>query len=276
MEISLKKANREDRDECLLIEKAAMNDLCYLDNVWNYFNTTKGDLTCAYVDGIMAGIGKFTLLHDGSGWLETLRVDPKYQGLGVGKEIYNNYFEQAKKYGCKSMAMYTGSTNIVSAGLASRYNLIKTQSFRGYNLLNFSSMKEDYNFIVVDPKRAIQLIMSIAEEYHYYLVSNRTFYKINLDTIIGFAIEEKVFEDTQTNSFIVCGARFQHKLSLHISMMSGDYFSCLEFAKYHAKCLGIPKITFTIPLENQKLEDFLIESGFQPEPLDLITMEIKL
>ena len=155
MEISLKKANREDKDECLLIEKAAMNDLCYLDHVWNYFNTTKGDLTCAYVDGIMAGIGKFTLLHDGSGWLETLRVDPKYQGLGVGKEIYNNYFEQAKRYGCKSMAMYTGSTNIVSAALASRFNLTIAQSFRGYNLMDFSSMKEDYNFKVVDPKRAI-------------------------------------------------------------------------------------------------------------------------
>ena len=86
----------------------------------------------------MAGTGKFTLLYDGSAWLETLRVDPKYQGLGVGKEIYKYYYIKAKEHGCKLMAMYTGISNAVSAGLASRFNFTKTQDFRGYNLTNFS------------------------------------------------------------------------------------------------------------------------------------------
>lgn len=276
MEITLRKANKEDRDNCLLIEKAAMNDHCYLDDVWDYFNTTTGDLTCAYVDGEMAGIGKFTVLHDGSAWLETLRVDPKYQGIGVGKEIYNNYFIQAKEYACKSMAMYTGASNLVSAGLASKFSFNKAQNFRGYNLTDFISNQKQYNFTAVDCERGTKLIMSLAKEYHYYLVSNRTFYRINPDTSKGFSIEGKVFEDVENENFIVCGARFQHELSLHVSMMGGDYFSCLDFAKGYASSKNINKITFTIPLENPELEKFLIDSGFQREPSDLITMEIIL
>jgi GNAT superfamily N-acetyltransferase len=276
MKITLKKATLEDREQCLSIEKAAMNDLCYLNVVWDYFNKTIGDLTCAYVDGVMAGIGKFTILHDGSAWLETLRVDPKYQGLGVGKEIYKNYFSQAKKYKCKSMGMYTSVDGVISAGLASKFLFTKALNFRGYNLTEFTENKKKCDFILADYQRSVELIMPLADEYHNYIVSNRTFYRINTDTIKGFALEGKVFCDTQNSNFIICGARFQPLLSLHISMMGGDYVSCLEFAKAYAHSQNIDKITFTIPLENPKLEKFLIDSGFKCEPSDLITMEIIL
>ena len=276
MQITLKKANIGDRDNCLLIERAAMNNLCYLNDVWDYFNTTVGDLTCAYVDGEMAGIGKFTLLYDGSAWLETLRVDPKFQGIGVGKEIYMNYFVQAKQYDCKSMGMYTSANGVVSAGLAAKYGFRKAQDFRGYNLTDFTFTKNLNDFQIVTPKRAVVLIMPLADEYHNYIVSNRTFYRINEDTAMGFAMDGKVFEDKSSDSFIVCGARFQKKLSLHISMMGGNYYGCLEFAKNLATSKGIPRITFTFPLENPELEDFLIENGFEAEPTDLITMEIIL
>lgn len=40
MEITSKKATEEDLEQCLLIEKAAMNGYCYLGDVWDYFNTT--------------------------------------------------------------------------------------------------------------------------------------------------------------------------------------------------------------------------------------------
>ncbi|BES65718.1 hypothetical protein SANA_21570 [Gottschalkiaceae bacterium SANA] len=228
------------------------------------------------IDGKMAGIGKFTILYDGSAWLETLRVDPKYQGLGVGKEIYKNYFVQAKKHGCKSMAMYTGAGNVVSAGLAARYLLEKAQSFRGYNLIDFAPSQKKDTFTRVSPQRAVELIIPLADEYHNYLVSNRTFYRINPATVMGLSMEGKVFENVENASFIVCGARFQKLLSLHISMMDGKYCSCLEFAKNYAASQGIHKITFTIPLENIKLESFLRDSGFERESSDLITMEINL
>lgn len=192
----------------------------------------------------------------------------------MGKKIYENYFTQAKEHGCKSMAMYTGSNNIVSAGLASSYGLRKAQDFRGYNLTGFISSKNEFNFTTVGGKRGAELLLSLRDRYHNYLVSNRTFYRMNPATALGFSLEGKVFEDSKNQSFIVCGARFQSQVALHISMMDGDYSSCLEFAKNYAASQGIPKITFTIPLGNPKMERFLLGSGFKPESSDLITMEI--
>lgn len=74
--------------------------------------------TVAEVDGKIVGIGKLTLLYDGSAWLETLRVDPAYQGNGVGKAIYRRYLEEAAELNAPALRMYTGVKNAVSAGLA--------------------------------------------------------------------------------------------------------------------------------------------------------------
>ena len=274
MEITMKYATNEDLEQCVAVEKAAMNDFCYLKDVWDYFNSTTGELNCAFVDGKMVGIGKFTVLYDGSGWLETLRVDPKYQGKGVGKAIYKSYEKQAEKYGCPSMAMYTGASNIISAGLAEKYGLHKACQFRGYNLANFEAPKETHNFTHVSCDRAVELISPLKDEYHGYLVFNRTFFRISESTIRGLASEGKVFEDKESGSFIVCGSRFQHNLSLHIAMMHGDYEKCLDFAKQYAKAKGVNKITCTLPLENPKLEGFLIDNNFEREPSDTITKEI--
>ena len=67
-------------------------------------------------------------------------------------------------------------------------------------------------------------------EYSNYMTFNRTFYRVNEANAKQFAIEGKVFEDRASGSFIVCGARFQHRAALHIAMMSGDYDKCIDFA----------------------------------------------
>jgi len=274
MEITVRSATEDDLNDCIEVEKAAMKDYCYLKDVWDYFNTTQGELNCAVVDDKIVGIGKFTVLYDGSGWLETLRVMPEYQGQGVGKAIYKEYLRQAKKYNCPSMAMYTGLTNKVSAGLAEKYGLAQSGHFRGYILQDFESPEGALNFKHTSCDRALQLIMPKKDEYHGYLVFNRTFYKINEKTVKALAVEGKIFEDADDGSFIVCGSRFQHNLALHIAMMSGDYNKCLNFAKRYAITKGINKITFTIPLENPILEQFLSDNGFSREPADTITKEI--
>lgn len=274
MEITVRSATKSDLESCTAVEKAAMNDYCYLKDVWDYFFATDGALNCAFIDGKMVGIGKFTVLYDGSGWLETLRVDPKYQGIGVGKQIYKAYESEAKKYNCPSMGMYTGVSNVISAGLAGKYGLTQAGLFRGYNLTEFEPKSYENSFKHVLADRAEELIMPLKEEYHDYVAMNRTFYRINELTARGLAAEGKVFEDEQSKSFIVCGSRFQHHVSLHIAMMHGDFAKCLDFAKAYAKIQGINKITCTIPLENPKLENFLKDNGFAREPSDIITKEV--
>lgn len=42
------------------------------------------ELTVACVDGVPVGMGKLTVLFDGSAWLELLRVQPDFQRKGGG------------------------------------------------------------------------------------------------------------------------------------------------------------------------------------------------
>ena len=114
----------------------------------------------------------------------------------------------------------------------------------------------------------------MADTYHNYMVFNRTFFRINTPNARAFANEGKVFEDPADGSFIVCGARFQHQVALHIAMMGGDYDRCIDFAINHAKAMGVPKVSCTFTLGNEKLENVLKARGFTPDAGDIITKEI--
>lgn len=272
MEFTIKPAAFEDLQTCTAIDIAAIGS-SYLPDAWHYFSTLKGELLCVYAGDEMVGIGRFSVLPDGSGWLETLRVHPQWQGKGVGKAIYREYHRLARTLGCPSMAMFTGVTNAASAGLARRSGLALTAQHRGCHLTDLSGGCA-HGFRHVNWARAEELILPMADTYHNYMVFNRTFFRVNAANVRAFANEGKVFEDPADGSFIVCGARFQHQVTLHIAMMGGDYDRCLDFAVNYARAQGLTKVSCTFAAENAALEQVLTRRGFVFDPRDLITMEI--
>lgn len=274
MAFTVKLAQYEDLAECARVEHESMPDYPgYLSDAWHYFQSQKGACVCVYDGDEMIGIGRFTVLPDGSGWLETLRVSIPHQGKGAGKAIYREYLELASKHGCLSMAMFTGVSNAVSSGLAERNGLRTVATHRGYHLTDLSGGCA-HGFRPVNPQRARELVLSKKDEYNNYMVFNRTFYRVNEANASCFATEGKVFEDAQSGSFIVCGARFQHHVALHIAMMGGDYDRCIDFAVNYAKAIGVKKVSCTFALENEKLEETLKARGFKADASDLITKEI--
>ena len=271
MEFTTKHAAFEDLTTCTDIDIAAIGG-SYLPDAWHYFSTLKGEMVCVYAAERMAGIGRFTVLPDGSGWLETLRVHPDWQGMGVGKTIYREYLRLAREHNCPSIAMFTGVTNAASAGLARKNGLSLTARHRGYHLTGLAGGCA-HGFRHVNWKRAGELILPQREIYNGYMVFNRTFFRINEANARAFANEGKVFEDAESGSFIVCGARFQHHVTLHIAMMGGDLGKCLDFAVNYARAQGLDKISCTFAVENGALEQALTERGFVCDGHELITME---
>ena len=274
MDFIVKRAKYEDLAPCAVVEKETMGDYCYLEDAWHFFNSLGGDMVCVYDGDKMIGIGRFSVLFDGSGWLETLRVIPSYQRKGAGRLIYKDYLALAKEYNCPSMAMFTGVENVSSSALARVNGLEKAAQHRGYHLTDLSC-GNPHGFKHVNWQRAVELILPMKEEYNNYMTFNRTFFHVNEANAKGFAIEGKVFEDKESGSFIVCGARFQHNVTLHIAMMGGDYNKCIEFAANYAKAQGLEKVSCTFAIENEKLEAALKARGFKAESSDLITMEVK-
>ena len=274
MAFTVKLAKYEDMAECARVEHESMPSYPgYLEDAWHYFQSQKGACVCVYENDEMIGIGRFTVLPDGTGWLETLRVAIPHQGKGAGKAIYRKYRELAEEYGCPSMAMFTGVKNVVSSGLAEKNGLRTAATHRGYSLTGFECGCA-HGFRPVNPQRAAELALPMAAEYNNHMVFNRTFFHVNYANVRCFAAEGKVFEEPETGSFIVCGARFQHNVALHIAMMGGDYDRCIDFAINHAKAMGVPKVYCTFTLGNEKLENALKARGFIPDPSDIITKEI--
>ena len=81
------------------IEAGAVRANHYFSDVVDYYRSTAGELTVACVDGVPVGMGKLTVLFDGSAWLELLRVHPDFQRKGVGRAIYRRYFEEIRALG---------------------------------------------------------------------------------------------------------------------------------------------------------------------------------
>ena len=273
MEYTVKLADYSDIERAVAVEEETMPSGTYLRDAWHFFSTLGGGLVCVYAGEKMVGIGRFSVLFDGTGWLETLRVIPPFQNQGVGKAIYRKWLELARELKCPSMAMFTGPTNVRSAGLAEKNGLNITNTHHVFVKKDLSG-GDPHSFKHVPWYRALELILPKKEEYHDYICFNRTFYHINEANPKGFAIEGKVFEDEESGSFIVCGARFQHQKTLHIGMMGGDYDACIDFAVNYAKAQGIDSITCTFCAENEELQKALEKGGFTFSN-DLITKERK-
>lgn len=275
MEYTLKPVTPALLPEALRVEHAAMGDHCYLGDVYDYYTATKGELTAAFAGDRLVGIGKFTVLWDGSGWLETLRVEPGWQRKGVGMALYRRYMEQARQYHCAALRMYTGVNNVASAGLAQRFGLKKACSFREYTSMGLDGGNMG-GFVLASPEEAVRQLEPCCAAYHGYVVMNRTYYRLNPETCRGLATAGMVWYEADSGSVAVIGARFQPDKGLHIALLGGDCLRGLALARALAKGRGSGRLVCNFALENPMLEGLLVENGFTTAGGDLITMEVKL
>jgi ribosomal protein S18 acetylase RimI-like enzyme len=271
--ILIKRALPEDLPECCRVEQASNIGLAYVADVFDHFTRyTVGDFSCGYIDGQLAGIGKLTRLYDGSAWLETLRVDARYQGRGLGKAFYNRFSQQAVELGCPVMRMYTGASNVVSAGLARLNGLEVVAQHQGMTLdlptAHLPGLPE--GFYMATPREAMA---AYAGQESGFICLNRTFYAHNPDTIAGLAGDGRVFIHPETGSALVLGARFQRFKGLHLAAPIGDIERCLRFAVAYTAAEGLPRLTCTFATDNTYLPGLLTDMGFVPEPAPTVVME---
>lgn len=120
--ITIRPAAPGDLDAVIAVEAGSTPGLRYVARVIDDFVADPtGEFTVAEIGGIVVGCAKLTRMPDGSAWLETLRVAPAFQGLGVGKRLCEGFFAFARREGISMMRMYTGVTNAASKGLAERF-----------------------------------------------------------------------------------------------------------------------------------------------------------
>ncbi len=278
LDIKLRKARPADREKVIWVESKSTPNLRYIPYVFDMFvSDDKGEFSVAEIDGEIVGCGKFTILPDRSAWLETLRVIPSKQGLGVGKRFYEHFYDIARSHGVRTMRMYTGVNNVVSKGLAERYGFKLDESFRGVRLSNDRLKDFDVEFQeVTDQIEAYELMMKNSTKWGGFIVMNRTFYKISLE-LAKYLIERcMVYRDIDTDSIIVLGARFMPWKQLHIGLFAGDGFRSIPFAMAKGLSRNVETINCLFPSSSGSIEKKFIDYGFDLEPSDFIVMETNL
>jgi GNAT superfamily N-acetyltransferase len=276
MEIILRKATQEDREQTIWVESQSTPNLSYVPHVWDMFiNDTEGDWSVESVDGELAGCGKYSILPDGSAWLETLRVIPQRQGLGLGKRLYEHWLKLSDEKGVKTMRMYTGINNAVSSGLAERYGLSTVETFHGVKM-EAKPYETEHSFKrVTDVEEATELLMSLSEQWGNWIVLNRTYYKWSPALCMWLTEKGMVYKD-DAGDVVVMGARFMAEYQLHIGLFHGDAEKCLDFVKAKASEIGVKTIHCLYPQRFNEIEKNLLDNDFVMEPSPFIVKEINL
>jgi ribosomal protein S18 acetylase RimI-like enzyme len=282
MDIVLRKARKTDLEKLVEVEHGSTPGLSYVPDVFDEFVSDEvGEFIVAEADGEVVACGKFTVTPDGSAWLETLRVLPEYQGLGIGKRFYERFFEIARRLGTPAMRMYTGLSNVVSKGLAERFGFHLAASFRGAYLpidpKGFPKPSGSTGFVqVMEPGRAEALLMPLKQKWGGFLVMNRTFFELTPALCRWLAHKGMVYEEPENGSVVTLGARFMPNAALHIGVFGGDVKACLDFAVRKGIEKGVPRLSCLFPPTAEDLQAVLTGYGFQLEKADFIVMEVKI
>ena len=279
MEIVLRKARPEDKEKVQWVESLSTPGLSYVKHVWDMFiNDKEGDWSVEEVDGEIVASGKYSILPDGSAWLETLRVIPARQGLGLGKRLYEHWLKLSAEKGVKTMRMYTGVKNVVSAGLARRYGLSLAQTFHGVKMKCEPIALEPVTGFkrITDPDIATDLVMPLGAKWGGWMVMNRTYFKWSPELCEWLTEKGMVYKDEETGSVVVMGARFMANMQLHIGLFDGDSEKCLRFAHASGIDTGVGSIHCLYPDDKKGIEQALLDCGFEMEASPFIVMEINL
>ena len=276
LNLTIRPVEEKDRAAVIAVEGKSMPHWRYVEQVFDQFMShPNGEFSLAEFDGQVVACAKFTVMPEGSAWVETLRVDSDFQGRGIGKALYKRFFEIAKEQNVDTLRMYTGMKNKVSRGLAEHFGFALEASFYGANYSLESAVPlDDHHFEpVTDVFQAIDLLMPLSQDWNGFMVMNRTFYRLTPE-LCGYLVDHgRVFADPTSNSVIAFGARFMPDVSQHIGLFGGDEATCLRFAKSEGKKRGASSLACLFPVAAESTRAVLKGAGFEETPAGFIVMK---
>lgn len=275
MKFNTRYATIDELDMMVKIEEASMPGYAnYLRDASDYyFNECPGEISIAETeDGLAVGIGRYSTLPDGSGWLETLRVHPDWQRKGAGRAIYGDYMKLAEETNAPHMGMFTGSTNVPSRSLAEIHGFELAGTYENKDYIPKDEVLEiSPDFIQVKDLEEVRELLELSKSTWYpHIAFNRTFYRHNEANYKWFIEKGMVYKDG--DNLIILGARMLHERGIFIGLMYGDLKKCVDFAVAKATNDKEARLTCICPKPNREAVDVLREVGFEDKG-ELIVME---
>lgn len=277
MEITVRKAVSEDLKDLLEIEASAIPGYAYLEEAKDFLlenRGNRGEMVLAEADGVPAGMGRYSVLPDGSGWLETLRVKKEYQHMGIGSAIYRRYLELAAETEAPSVAMFTGRRNIASRSLAEKNGFAIAADYTGFEAAPEQTDDVLPFHLITDPAEVRERIEPWRADWGPYLCFNRTFMKFS-DDLYRWLAEKNFVWGTDEETTLVLGARMLEHRGLHIGFMCGDLSAALAFARNETAKRNLPSLQLMFRKGYADMEAFCAYHRMKLNG-DLIVMERKM
>jgi len=277
MDIIIRPSHKSDYNQMLEVELAATPGLSYLPNVFDMFlHDTTGCFLTAEVEGNVVGCGKFSMMMDGSAWLETLRVLPKFQGRGIGKAFYDEFLKLAMLKNISHLRMYTGLNNTVSKGLAEKYGFQLVGTFKTavspvmpyLNPLETNTIHPVNNHYEASP-----IIDDYREAWGNIIGLNRTFFALNKSSTQELIKYKWLYASSNRQNSAILGSRFMPEKALYILAYHGDPKTILGFAMQKAIEVKTQKLICHFPASSARIYDDLSANKMQIEPSEIIVME---
>ncbi|GAC1400924.1 MAG: hypothetical protein NVSMB52_14650 [Chloroflexota bacterium] len=118
-DITIRAATRNDTPFMRRLTETVWDGHDYIPSVWpSWLADSEGMLMVALLDGCRVGLQHVAIQHDGSAWVEGIRVSPDVRGQGVGRALLDYAVAWARDVRCPAIRLATNRTNPASNCLA--------------------------------------------------------------------------------------------------------------------------------------------------------------
>ncbi len=129
--IELRRARQGDKARIEDISSRIWEGDDYLPHVFDkWVDEQEGEFTVITVHGDVAGCSKITVLPDSVLWLEGIRIDTKYRGLGLGKQLADYQLRRAGEMGYSRLELSTFALNHESLAIIRKRGFRQVASFK--------------------------------------------------------------------------------------------------------------------------------------------------
>jgi N-acetylglutamate synthase-like GNAT family acetyltransferase len=129
--IELRRARHEDKGRIEDISSRIWEGDDYLPQVFEKWVDEKtGEFTVIAVNGTVAGCSKITALPESVLWLEGIRVDTNYRGLGLGKQLADYQLVRAGEIGYSRLELSTFALNHESLAIIRKRGFKEVAAFK--------------------------------------------------------------------------------------------------------------------------------------------------
>jgi ribosomal protein S18 acetylase RimI-like enzyme len=268
--IVLRDLQHEDYDDVLEICKNIWDGLDYLPSILHSWIDDKEGIFIAAVDSDtnkVVGTDKYSILADGTGWLEGIRVHKDYRGMKIAKLLTEFVLEHAKKDlqagKVQRIAFSTHASSVESITMMRKYNFhIEQQhllAMKEFEKLDPNIQKSDY---VIRPWNAtyeefVNLPFTARRNGMFHIAF---YFQKPTKEFFDYLKEHDCFVNINGFNGIYLYKGEPHFVTEEESFQAIDIFTNYYLLELHGKANGIP--LFSVMEEDTDLIDKLKAAGY--------------